>query len=402
MKKSRKLLCVLLALVMVVSLLPVMAFAADEDVAAEGTAATAVAETSPETEGVVTDVIKDLFAKLPNYLVVVKTSDGRVAAGAQVVIFNQNKQQVAKAVANYGVAIFSKQDHLNIYSVSATWTDPKTGINYKSVVGFDWTLGKMPDIDVVTVFPTIDMILNTTDHNAYMFGYPDSTFFGTSRNITRAEVAAIMNYLMKDQVKARYASKKAPNFSDVKEGDWYYSAVAMCYKATLVGGYSDGTFKPNQPITRAEFFTMIAKLYNVEANRPITGTIFSDLNGHWAEKYITLLQKLGIVGGYEDGTVRPNNNLTRAEAVTILNRVLGRRANTSSFSDASVANAMKTWSDNQDTSKYYYAEIQEATNSHDYTWDINITTSTKLGEIIKAIISNAKNPITERWTSIKK
>ena len=397
MKKSRKLLCVLLALVMVVSLLPVMAFAADEDVAAEGTAATAVAETSPETEGVVTDV---MFAKLPNYLVVVKTSDGRVAAGAQVVIFNQNKQQVAKAVANYGVAIFSKKDHLNIYSVSATWTDPKTGINYKSVVGFHWTLG-MPDIDVVTVFPTIDMILNTTDHNAYMFGYPDRTF-GTSRNITRAEIAAIMNYLMKDQVKARYESKKAPNFSDVKEGDWYYSAVAMCYKATLVGGYSDGTFKPNQPITRAEFFTMIAKLYNVEANRPITGTIFSDLNGHWAEKSITLLQKLGIIGGYEDGTVRPNNNLTRAEAVTILNRVLGRRANTSSFSDASVANAMKTWPDNQDTSKYYYAEIQEATNSHDYTWDINITTSTKLGEIIKAVISNAKNPITERWTSIKK
>ena len=93
MKKSRKLLCVLLALVMVVSLLPVMAFAADEDVAAEETTAATVEETSPETEGVVSDVIKNLFAKLPNYLVAVKTSDGRVAAGAQVVIYNQNKDQ---------------------------------------------------------------------------------------------------------------------------------------------------------------------------------------------------------------------------------------------------------------------------------------------------------------------
>ena len=118
MKKSRKLLCVLLALVMVVSLLPVMAFAADEDVAAEETTAATVEEISPETEGVVKDVIKNLFAKLPNYLVAVKTSDGRVAAGAQVVIYNQNKDQVATAVANYGVAIFSKKDHLNTYSVS--------------------------------------------------------------------------------------------------------------------------------------------------------------------------------------------------------------------------------------------------------------------------------------------
>ena len=155
MKKSRKLLCVLLALVMVVSLLPVMAFAADEDVAAEETTAATVEETSPETEGVVGDVIKNLFAKLPNYLVAVKTSDGRVAAGAQVVIYNQNKDQVATAVANYGVAIFSKQEHLNASSVSATWTDPNTNIKYQSLVGFNWSFGKKPDIHVITVYPTI-------------------------------------------------------------------------------------------------------------------------------------------------------------------------------------------------------------------------------------------------------
>ena len=311
MKKSRKLLCVLLALVMVVSLLPVMAFAADEDVAAEETTAATVEETSPETEGVVSDVIKNLFAKLPNYLVAVKTSDGRVAAGAQVVIYNQNKDQVATAVANYGVAIFSKKDHLNTYSVSATWTDPNTNIKYQSLVGFNWSFGKKPDIDVITVYPTIDMILNTTDHNAYIKGYPDGTVRPDGR-ITRAEVATILDRLMKDQVKARFDSKPTVNFSDVSSGAWYYDAVQMCAKAGIVAGYPDGSFKPNQAVTRAEFFKMVAMLYSDTLNTPITGGIFKDINGHWAEKYINLLQKLGIVKG-DNGSARPNDNLTRGE-----------------------------------------------------------------------------------------
>lgn len=286
MKKSRKLLCVLLALVMVVSLLPVMAFAADEDVAAEETTAATVEETSPETEGVITDVIKNLFAKLPNYLVAVKTSDGRVAAGAQVVIYNQNKDQVATAVANYGVAIFAKKDHLNTYSVSATWTDPNTNIKYQSLVGFNWSFGKKPDIDVITVYPTIDMILNTTDHNAYIKGYPDRTVRPDGR-ITRAEVATILDRLMKDQVKARFDSKPTVNFSDVSSGAWYYDAVQMCAKAGIVAGYPDGSFKPDQAVTRAEFFKMVAMLYSDTLNTPITGGIFKDINGHWAEKSST-------------------------------------------------------------------------------------------------------------------
>ena len=379
MKKSRKLLCVLLALVMVVSLLPVMAFAADEDVAAEETTAATVEETSPETEGVITDVIKNLFAKLPNYLVAVKTSDGRVATGAQVVIYNQNKDQVATAVANYGVAIFS--------------------IKYQSLVGFNWSFGKKPDIDVITVYPTIDMILNTTDHNAYIKGYPDGTVRPDGR-ITRAEVATILDRLMKDQVKARFDSKPTVNFSDVSSGAWYYDAVQMCAKAGIVAGYPDGSFKPNQAVTRAEFFKMVAMLYSDTLNTPITGGIFKDINGHWAEKYINLLQKLGIVKG-DNGSARPNDNLTRGETAAVMNRILGRVVNNSSFSDAKVAAAMKTWPDCT-SSHWAYAEIQEATNSHDYTWDINILTYSDHNGIFKAFIENLKNPVTERWTYIKK
>lgn len=399
MKKSRKLLCVLLALVMVVSLLPVMAFAADEDVAAEETTAATVEETSPETEGIVSDVIKNLFAKLPNYLVAVKTSDGRVAAGAQVSVYNQNKDQVATAVANYGVAIFSKKDLLNIYSVSATWTDPRTNIKYKSAVGLTWTTG-LPDIDVVIVYPKTDLILNTTDHNAYIVGYPDGTVKPDGR-ITRAEVATILYRLMKDQVKARFDSKPTVKFSDVSSGDWYYSAVQMCAKAGIVSGYPDGSFKPNQAVTRAEFFKMVAMLYSDALNTPITGKIFNDINGHWAEKYINLLQKLGIVKGYPNGSVKPNANLTRGEAASIMNRVLGRIVGDSSFSDPKVAAAMKPWPDCT-SSHWAYAEIQEAANSHDYTWDINILTFSDHNGIFKAIIDNLQHPVTERWTSIKK
>lgn len=395
MKKSRKLLCVLLALVMVVSLLPVMAFAADEDVAAEETTAATVEEPSPETEGV-----KDLFAKLPNYLVAVKTSDGRVAAGAQVVIYNQNKDQVTTAVANYGVAIFSKQDHLNTYSVSATWTDPNTNIKYQSLVGFNWSFSTKPDIDVITVYPTIDMILNTTDHNAYIVGYPDGTVRPDGR-ITRAEVATILYRLMKDQVKARFDSKPTVKFSDVSSSDWYYDAVQMCAKAGIIAGYPGGSFKPNQAATRAEFFKMVAMLYSDALNTPITGKIFNDINGHWAEKYINLLQKLGIVKGYPNGSVKPNANLTRGEAASIMNRVLGRIVGDSSFSDPKVAAAMKPWPDCT-SSHWAYAEIQEATNSHDYTWDINILTYSDNNGIFKAIIKNLQNPVTERWTYIKK
>ena len=396
MKKSRKLLCVLLALVMVVSLLPVMAFAADEDIAAEETTAATVEETSPETESVVTE---NLFGKLPNYLVAVKTSDGRVAAGAQVSVYNQNKDQVATAVANYGVAIFSKKDLLNIHSVSATWTDPRTNIKYKSAVGLTWTTG-LPDIDVVIVYPKTDLILNTTDHNAYIVGYPDGTVRPDGR-ITRAEVATILYRLMKDQVKARFDSKPTVNFSDVSSGDWYYSAVQMCAKAGIVSGYPDGSFKPNQAVTRAEFFKMVAMLYSDALNTPITGKIFNDINGHWAEKYINLLQKLGIVKGYPNGSVKPNANLTRGEAASIMNRVLGRIVGDSSFSDPKVAAAMKTWPDCT-SSHWAYAEIQEATNSHDYTWDINILTYSDHNGIFKAFIENLKNPVTERWTYIKK
>ena len=353
MKKSRKLLCVLLALVMVVSLLPVMAFAADEDVAAEETTAATVEEPSPETEGV-----KDLFAKLPNYLVAVKTSDGRVAAGAQVVIYNQNKDQVATAVANYGVAIFAKKDHLNTYSVSATWTDPNTNIKYQSLVGFNWSFGKKPDIDVITVYPTIDMILNTTDHNAYIKGYPDGTVRPDGR-ITRAEVATILDRLMKDQVKARFDSKPTVNFSDVSSGAWYYDAVQMCAKAGIVAGYPDGSFKPNASVTRAEFCAMASRFFTLEE-----GTVkFTDVpTTFWGYPYIASVVAKGWLTDSE-AAYNPNGAISRAEVVSIVNKMLGRSADAAFL--AKGADGLKAFTDVK-ADDSCYLDVMEAANAHDY------------------------------------
>ena len=397
MKKSRKLLCVLLALVMVVSLLPVMAFAADEDVAEVEDAATLTQ--SPEIEGVVGDVIKNLFNNLPNYVVIVKTPLGRPAKGAQVAIYDQNNNVIESKSATYGAAIFTKDSRFHVYSTSATWTDPTTGINYKSTIAANWSVGKLPDVDVITVWPAFKIGLNTTDHFAYMHGYPDGTF-GPNRSIRRDEICEIIVNLMTDQTKANLAKKSGgKTFPDVPKGHWAYEQISLCAKAGLIVGDDHGNFNPAAPITRAEYCTIVAQLFNIESSRPISGSIFKDLNGHWASNYITQLYKLGILSGDENGNANPNKLLSRAEAVEITNNLIGRRPDANSFTD--VASQMKTWPDVK-AGTWYYAAVQEATNGHDYTWDINITTLSDIGSgLIKNIIVNAKHPITERWTAIK-
>lgn len=253
---------------------------------------------------------------------------------------------------------------------------------------------KMPACDVNVSGAVIDLRLNTTDHFAYIQGYPDGTF-QPDGSLTRAEAATIFYRLLLDT-----SVTKSVTFSDVKAGSWYETAVKVLASKGVIAGYPDGSFKPDQAVTRAEFFKMVAMLYSDTLNTPITGGIFKDINGHWAEKYINLLQKLGIVKG-DNGSARPNDNLKRCETAAIMNRILGRVVNNSSFSDAKVAAAMKPWPDCT-SSHWAYAEIQEATNSHDYTWDINILTYSDHNGIFKAFIENLKNPVTERWTYIKK
>ena len=396
MKKSRKLLCVLLALVMVVSLLPVMAFAADEDVAAEESVAASVEENSPETAGVISDALGNIFTNLPNYLVVVKTPWGTLATGAQVVLYSQNKDEiVATAAATYGVAVFAKKDRLNAYSLSATWKQPSTGIQYKSAPQL--SVGKLPDIDIVTVYPTFRIGLKDTDHDAYIVGY-DNGYVGPNDTLTRAEAAQIIYTLMTDEAKAENAKKNGKTFVDVSKTHWAYEAITMMTKASIMVGTGDGKFAPDAVITREQFATMIAQLFKIEVNQPITGYIFKDLNGSFADKYISLLYAMGILEGKGDNTFGPKDSLTRAQAITIVNKLIGRLPGDGTTSFGAVADQMKKWPDNMDTSAWYYAAVQEATNSHDYTLDVNFNT---LKDLKGDFFQNIKHPITERWTAIK-
>ena len=396
MKKSRKLLCVLLAVVMVVSLLPVMAFAADEDVAAEESVAASVEENSPETAGVISDALGNIFTNLPNYLVVVKTPWGTLATGAQVVLYSQNKDEiVATAAATYGVAVFAKKDRLNAYSLSATWKQPSTGIQYKSAPQL--SVGKLPDIDIVTVYPTFRIGLKDTDHDAYIVGY-DNGYVGPNDTLTRAEAAQIIYTLMTDEAKAENAKKNGKTFVDVSKTHWAYEAITMMTKASIMVGTGDGKFAPDAVITREQFATMIAQLFKIEVNQPITGYIFKDLNGSFADKYISLLYAMGILEGRGDNTFGPKDSLTRAQAITIVNKLIGRLPGDGTTSFGAVADQMKTWPDNMDTSAWYYAAVQEATNSHDYTLDVNFNT---LKDLKGDFFQNIQHPITERWTVIK-
>ena len=198
--------------------------------------------------------------------------------------------------------------------------------------------------------------LNTTDHYAYIAGYEDGTV-RPDGNITRAEVATIFFRLMTDEYRETCWSTSS-GFTDVTAANWYNNAISTTANAGWVSGYPDGTFRPDAYITRAEFATIAARfLSDVYGGT----SMFTDITGHWAEDYITRAAAAGWINGYADGTFRPNAYITRAEAVTLINRMLDRTP------DANHLLAdMVRWPDNPETA-WYYADIQEATNSHDYT-----------------------------------
>lgn len=150
----------------------------------------------------------------------------------------------------------------------------------------------------------------------------------------------------------------AGNFTDVKAGMWCNRAIATLTNMGIIKGYTDGSFQPNKSITRAELATIIARFAKLDVN---TKT-FSDINGHWAQKSIELAAGNGWINGYEDGTFRPNKSIIRAETFAMINRVLDRQ--TESVSDLLPTSEMNMWSDNMDADAWYYKDVQEATNYH--------------------------------------
>ena len=199
-------------------------------------------------------------------------------------------------------------------------------------------------------------VLEKGDHSAYIIGYKDG-YVRPNRNISRAEVATIFFRLLTDEAREKYWSS-TNNYSDVKDTDWCNNAISTLSNMGILKGDKDGRFRPNDPVTRAEFAAIAARFSDGAADDYAD---FSDVpNDYWASKEIAKAAKLGWIKGYTDGTFRPKNNITRAETMTLVNRVLERGVDEDGLAEDAIQ-----WADNKPGDWYYY-DVQEATNSHEY------------------------------------
>ena len=209
-----------------------------------------------------------------------------------------------------------------------------------------------PTVDIPDDVPTG---LNGKDHYAYIIGYGNNDV-RPQNNITRAEVATIFFRLLTDETREANMTK-SNGYNDVKDGDWFCCAVSTLSKMGIIKGYEDGSFKPNDPISRAEFAAIAARFDPDGDKTPAT---FFDVTSHWAKDEISIAANHGWIKGYEDGSFKPDQKITRAETMTLVNRVLNRLPETKD----DLHKDMKTWVDNMDETAWYYLAVQEATNSH--------------------------------------
>lgn len=199
--------------------------------------------------------------------------------------------------------------------------------------------------------------LNETDHYAYIIGRKDGLVHPEA-NITRGEVATIYFRMLTDESRNELWSQSNP-YTDVQPDTWCNAAVSTMTRAGVIQGFSDGTFRPYAPITRAQFATIAVRFFEVVYSGDDK---FTDIADHWAKDYINKAAEAALINGFSDGTFRPNQNITRAQAMAIFNRVLGRAPE----KDHLLPGEMITWPDNMDKNAWYYANMQEATNSHEY------------------------------------
>ena len=215
--------------------------------------------------------------------------------------------------------------------------------------------GHRPSNPPVTIPDDVPTGLNGKDHYAYVVGYPDGMVY-PQKNITRAEVATIFFRLLEDETREANMTK-SNSYNDMKDGAWYTCAVSTLSKMGIIKGYEDGSFKPDASISRAEFAAIAARFDPDGDKTPAT---FSDVSSHWAKDEISIAANHGWIKGYEDGSFKPDQKITRAETMTLVNRVLKRLPETKD----DLHKDMKTWPDNQNESAWFYLAVQEATNSH--------------------------------------
>lgn len=270
--------------------------------------------------------------------------------------------KIAPETVRHGLTVAKPKDPVNGgYWFDGWYTDKtyRTPYNFATPLTQDttiyakWFLIVLPGVTDKKATPK----LNTSDHFAYVQGYPNGTV-KPAGNITRAETAAILFRLMDDASRKTYYSTKS-GFRDVASGSWYNTYVATLNNAGVITDSSNGYFRPNEAITRAELAAMLAKFSETTG----AANYFNDVSAkYWAANAIAICAKLGWINGYPDGTFRPDKNVTRAELMAMINRATGRAPKSA---DAFLP-GMKTWIDNT-ADKWYYLDVQEATNSHSYT-----------------------------------
>lgn len=270
--------------------------------------------------------------------------------------------KIAPETVRHGLTVAKPKDPVNGGYIFDGWYTDKTfrhrydfstPLTEDITIYAKWFLIVLPGVTVKKNTPK----LNTADHFAYVQGYPDGTV-KPAGNITRAETAAILFRLMDDASRKTYYSTKS-GFRDVASGSWYNTYVATLNNAGVITDSSNGYFRPNEAITRAELAAMLAKFSETTG----AANYFNDVSAkYWAANAIAICAKLGWITGYPDGTFRPDKNVTRAELMAMINRATGRAPKSA---DAFLP-GMKTWIDNT-SDKWYYLDVQEATNSHSYT-----------------------------------
>ena len=266
---------------------------------------------------------------------------------------------------------------------AGSWNvEPKVDMEIKADTVFTYTYARRSSSGgggggghkpTVTIPDDVPTGLNGDDHYAYIVGYPNGNV-EPNGNITRAEVATIFFRLLTEEVRTAN-STQSNSLSDVTRGQWFNHAVSTLSSMGIVKGHNDGTFAPNAPITRAEFAAIAARFDDKNTD---TSSKFTDIASHWAKNEIGIAANKGWINGYPDDTFRPNQYITRAEAMTLVNRVLNRLPENSS----DLLDSMIKWPDNSDASAWYYLAVQEATNSHAYS-------------------DKSKDDKYEKWTTIR-
>ena len=288
-------------------------------------------------------------------------SNGGSTVASQTVKYNDKaKEPTAPTKSGYTFAGWYTEEQLTTKYVFDT---PVTG---NITLYAKWNTNYVPYYPPVP--PTVKIEdddalgLNTTDHFAYIVGYGNGEV-RPQNNITRAEVATIFFRLLTDDVRDENLTK-TNRYSDVAATSWYNTAVSTLSSMGIITGYPDGTFRPNAAITRAEFAAIAARFDN---DGDKTAAKFSDIATHWAKDEISIAYNNGWITGYPDGTFGPQRDITRAETMTLVNRVLNRQPET----EEDLLPNMTVWTDNANPKAWYYLAVQEATNSHYYEFKTN-------------------------------